>query len=119
MMNSFTTWLAGSRFGVKALASPDELSLTRQRPTPRFYFGLVLVGISLITAVPSLAVCGYLAMHLERPMILVIGGPVIVALVHVVFGLGVWLAGGNYAKAALLCAAKRFLVKNQASPTQQ
>ena len=78
LMESFAKRLAASRLGDKAMASPDEFKQIEHRPTPRFYFGLFLVGLSLIAGVPSLAACGYLAVHLDRPMILVIGGPVIV-----------------------------------------
>jgi hypothetical protein len=47
-----------------------------------------------------------------KPMIIAVGGPVVWVLVHITFGLGVYLAGQNYAIEALLLLTKRFLEKH-------
>jgi len=44
-------------------------------------------------------------------MIIAVGGPVVLLLVHIMFGVGVYLAGKNYALEVLQWATKRFLQK--------
>jgi hypothetical protein len=48
---------------------------------------------------------------MSKPMIIAVGGPIVFGLVHIMFGVGVYLAGHNYAMEALLWATKRFLAK--------
>jgi len=45
------------------------------------------------------------------PVLIAAGGPVVFGLVHVIFGVGVYLAGRNYATEAFLWAIKKFLEK--------
>jgi hypothetical protein len=47
-----------------------------------------------------------------KPMIIAVGGPVAFALVHIIFGLGVFLAGRNYATEALLWVTRQFLERH-------
>lgn len=103
--------LARSNFGQNALAHSDALSFLRQKPTLRVYAGLILVGFSFLFGMPVLALLGYLSVKMSEPMIIAVGGPVVLVLVHVIFGVGIYLAGRNYAKEALLWLTKRFLEK--------
>jgi hypothetical protein len=102
--------LARTKFGQKALSQPEEgLSILKQKPSSRFYIGLALLVISLLLGFPVLAFLGYLSVKLSRPMLIAVGGPVAVLLVHVMFGVGIYLAGKNYALETLLWMTKRFL----------
>lgn len=103
--------LARSKFGQNALAQPDALSFLKQKPTPRVYAGLILVGFSFLFGLPTLALLGYLSAKMSEPMIIAVGGPVVIVLVHVIFAVGAYLVGHNYAKEALLWLTKRFLEK--------
>jgi hypothetical protein len=107
--NAVARRLAKTKFGKRALAAPDDPGLFKQRPSPRVLSGLVLTGLSLVVMWPALGVCGYLAASMDEPLIIVIGGPVVVGLVHLMFAAGVYLAGGNYAKTALFWATNRFI----------
>jgi hypothetical protein len=44
-------------------------------------------------------------------MTIAVGGPVVILLVHIMFGVGVYMAGQNYAVTVLHWATKRFLQK--------
>jgi len=103
--------LARTRFGRKALSQPDGPGILKQKPTPRIYCGLALMGLSYVTGLPGLALLSYLSVKTGRPLIMAVGGPVVFGLVHIMFGVGVYLAGQNYAMAALLWATRRFLEK--------
>jgi hypothetical protein len=70
------------------------------------------MAISVLTGLPSLALLSYLSVRMGKPMIIAVGGPVAFAMVHIIFGVGVYLAGQNYASEALLWATKRFLQKH-------
>ncbi len=69
----------------------------REKPTPRAWAGLVLVGISYIIGWPAVGLFALIAYHLHEPLVLVVGGPVTYGLSHVVFMVGSWLAGARYA----------------------
>ncbi len=104
--------LARTKFGQKALSQPDNgLSILKQKPGKRVYIGLALMTISCLSGLPALAFLSYLSVKVNMLMIIVAGAPLVVLLVHIVFGVGVYLAGQNYAKEMLLWATKRFLQK--------
>lgn len=104
--------LTPSKFGQRALSQPENgLSVLKQKPGQRVYFGLALMTISCLVSLPALAFLGYLSVKVNQVMIIAVGAPVVVLLVHIMFGVGVYLAGQNYAMAILLWATKRFLQK--------
>lgn len=70
-----------------------------------------MMVLSYLIGLPALAFLSYLSVKMSKPMIIAIGGPVVFGVVHIMFGVGVYLAGQNYAKEALLWATKRFLEK--------
>jgi hypothetical protein len=67
--------------------------------------------MSFLISLPMLASLSYLSVNLDNTIIIAIGGPVVFILVHIIFGLGVYLAGQNYAKEVLYWVTKRFLHK--------
>jgi len=110
-LRSFARSLAQTKFGQKSLTKPDGLSILKQRPGTRVYVGLVSMAMSYLIGLPALAFLSYLSVKLSKPMTIAIGGPVVFLLVHIMFGVGVYLAGQNYAVEVLQLATKRFLQK--------
>jgi len=111
LLKSFACRLAQTKFGQKSLTKPDGLHILRQKPCARVYAGLVLLAMSCLISLPTLALLGYLSVNMSKPIIIAVGGPVVFILVHIMFGLGVYLAGQNYAVEFLHWATKRFLEK--------
>jgi len=111
-LSSVARRLARTRFGQRALTQPDRPGILKQKPTIRVYGGLALMALSALTGLPALALLSYLSVRMGKPMIIAVGGPVAFALVHITFGLGVYLAGQNYAIEALLWVTRRFLEKH-------
>ncbi len=107
----FARRLAQTRFGQKSLTQPNERSIFKQQPGTRVYVGLVLMAISFLISLPALAFLSYLSVKLSQPMTIAVGGPVVILVVHILFGVGVYLAGQNYAVRILQWATKRFLQK--------
>jgi hypothetical protein len=110
-LRSFARRLAQTKFGQKSLTKPDGLSALKQQPGTRVYVGLVLMVISYLIGLPALAFLSYLSVKLSKPMTIAVGGPVVLLLVHIMFVVGVYLAGQNYAVELLQWATKRFLQK--------
>ena len=111
LFKSFARRLAQTRFGQKSVTQPNGLSILKQQPGTRVYVGLVLMAMSFLTGLPALAFLSYLSVKLSQPMTIAVGGPAVILLVHIMFGVGVYLAGQNYAVKLLQWAAKRFLQK--------
>ena len=110
-LKSFAHWLVHTKFGQKSLAKPDELSVFKQNPGLKFYVGFFLIALSFLISLPSLAFLSYLAVELNQPLIIAIGGPAAFIIVHIIFAIGVSLAGKNYASEILQWITKRFLQK--------
>jgi hypothetical protein len=100
-----------TKLGQRALAQPDGLVFLKEKPAPRFYAGLALMVLSYLVSLPALALCGYLAARLAEPWIALAGVPAVFIAVHLLFVLGAYLAGSNYARNAFLWATKRFVQK--------
>ena len=110
-LRSFARRMAQTKFGQKSLSNPNNLSILKQQPGKRVYVGLVLMAMSFLLGLPALAFLSYLSVKLSKPMTIAVGGPGVIILVHIVFGVGVYLAGQNYASKVLQWVTKRFLQK--------
>ncbi len=111
LLRSFAIRLAQTKFGQKSLTKPDRLSILKQQHSVRVYVGLFLLTTSFLISLPALAFLTYLSVKLTKPIIIAVGGPLVFILVHIMFGVGVYLAGNNYALEILHWATKRFLQK--------
>ncbi len=103
--------VAATKFVQRAMADQADLSAFRERPTPRAIVGLSAIGISYIIGWPAVALLGAVSIHLNKPMIALIGGPVTYGLSHLVFILGMYLAGAEYARAFLRWAVRATMEK--------
>jgi len=110
-LRSFAQWLSQTKYGQKSMAKSGSLSVFKQNPGLRFYIGLVLIALSFLISLPTLAFLSYLSLELSKPLIIAIGGPAVFLFVHIMFAAGVYLSGKNYALEILHCATKRFLQK--------
>ena len=81
-----------------AMTEQADLSAFRKKPTPRMIAGIAAMLISYIIGWPAVAGLGFLAIYLDKPLIVAIGGPVIYGLSHLVFMLGMYLAGVAYVR---------------------
>ena len=102
--------LARTKFGQKALTQPNRISILNRKPTTRVYGGVALMALSF-SGMPALVFLSHLSFKMSKPMIIAVGGPIVFILMQIMLGVGVYLAGQNYAREALLWATKRFLEK--------
>jgi peptidoglycan/xylan/chitin deacetylase (PgdA/CDA1 family) len=98
--------LAAKRFVREALAEKADLKAMREKPTPRLWIGLGLMGLSYIVGWPAVGLLAWISYRLQEPLIVVVGGPAIYGLSYLVFLAGFYLAGVHYGQILLRWAAR-------------
>ena len=106
----FASKLARTKFGKKALEQPDDPAFLKRKPTPRVWTGLVCIALGYISVLPGLAFLSWLAVETEKALYIAVGGPVYYILTHIIFYIGLYLAGKGYIKEAVLWVAKKFIL---------
>jgi len=91
-----------------------DLSCLKRRPTPREQFGIFLVVLSYVISWPGVAFFGLLSVYLKQPLVLIIGGPLIYGISHLVFFAGAYIAGKNYTKTFIKWSLKKACEKMSA-----
>jgi hypothetical protein len=67
----------------------------------RRVLGVALVVASYLLGWPTVALAGALAARLGEPLLIAVGGPALLAIAHLAFAVGSWLAGGDRVLARL------------------
>ena len=109
-MNQVTTnilrKIAGTDFVRAAMEERADLSAFRQRPSVRIIVGISAIGVSYIIGWPAVGLLGAISIYLNKPLIVMIGGPLTYGLSHLVFIVGMYLAGAQYARIFLRWATR-------------
>ena len=71
----------------------------KKRPTVRAMAGLFLILLSYVIGWPAIGALGVISLSMGNPLLLVVGGPLVYGLSHLVFLIGMYLAGKDYAAA--------------------
>jgi hypothetical protein len=103
--------LAQTKFGKNAVLEKADLRAFKQRPSFRVTLGIILMGISYILGWPTISLMGVIAYKYDLPLLFFAGGPVVYFISHLIFLLGLYLAGANYAKIFLRWAVRRMIEK--------
>jgi hypothetical protein len=114
VLNPFTLLariVSRTEFARKALEEKADLSTFREKPSARILFGIFLMGFSYIIGWPAVTFFGILSIYLGEPLIVIIGGPVIYGISHLVFLAGLYLAGARYTYIFFRWATRKFLGK--------
>lgn len=109
--------IAQRAFVRQAIAERADLSAFKQPPTLRILAGVSAIILSFVICWPAISALGVLAVYLKRPLVVVIGGPVLYGLSHVCFITGMLLSGEKYTRIFL-----RWLVRvsfEKYSPQEQ
>ena len=97
---------AETRYVRSAIEDKADLSAFKKKPSVRVVFGISTIAFSYVIGWPAVAVLGALSVYLEKPLIVAIGGPLIYGLSHLVFILGMYLAGADYTRIFLRWATR-------------
>lgn len=87
---------AGTQFVRSAIEDQADLSAFKEKPSLAVITGVLLIIISSLLGWPAVTVIGALAIHFERPLIAVIGGPLVYGFSHLVFLVGMYFSGAEY-----------------------
>ena len=104
-------WLAGTRFAKRAIEEEADLSAFRQRPSLRVIAGVCAIMFSYVIGWPLIAGLGAVSVYWKQPLLAVVGGPVAYGLSHLVFLLGMYLAGAEYSMIFLRWATRLAVLK--------
>lgn len=95
-MKKAVTGLTRISFIKRAIIEKADLSAFKKRPGVRVVAGVTAIGFSYVIGWPLITLLGAFSIYLERPAIVLIGGPAAYLLSHLVFLLGMYLAGARY-----------------------
>jgi hypothetical protein len=98
--------ISETKYVRSAIADKADLSAFKGKPSIRTILGVSAIGFSYIIGLPAIGALGALAIYLNRPWLIAIGGPLVYAFSHLVFLLGMYLAGYNYTKIFLRWATR-------------
>ncbi len=106
MKDALFRWLARTDFVRKAVADRADLSAFKQPPSLRILAGIFAIAFSYVIGWPAIGALGTLSVYFKEPLLVAIGGPVTYIFSHLVFLLGMYLAGADYTKIFLRWAAR-------------
>ena len=89
-------YFARKEYCRSAIEEKADLSAIREKPTPKILVGLVLIAFSYVIGLPAVVALGVIAVWIRKPLVVIIGGPLIYAVSTIVFIVGIRMAGDKY-----------------------
>jgi len=111
MTKNITMFFLKREFVQNILNEDIDLGCLRKRPTTQVKAGIVLVLISYVLGWPMVAFLGFISLYIDELLVVIIGGPLFYGLSHLVFLLGMYLAGKEYATVLLKWSIKAAIEK--------
>ena len=88
--------IAKTKFGNRALHENADLKVFKEKPSVKVFLGIFLMVLSYIIGLPMIGLFGALSLYWNEPLLIIIGGPLLFVVAHLIFLAGVYLAGGKY-----------------------
>lgn len=98
--------LAETDYVRKAIEERADLSAFHEKPSVRVLLGVAAIGFSYVICWPAITALGALAIYLEKPLLIAVGGPFLYVFSHLVFLFGMYLSGAKYSKIFLRWATR-------------
>ena len=99
------------RYVQSAIVDRADLSAFRQRPDWRIISGVSAIAVSYVIGWPLISALGIAAVHYGNAAIVAVGGPLAYGLSHLVFLLGMYLAGAKYSNIFIRWAVSRAMIR--------
>ena len=103
--------IAKTKFASQAIKDGADLSAFKDKPTARNFLGIVLMCCSYIIGLPAVGLIGAISVSRHEPLLIIIGGPLLLIIAHLIFLAGMVLAGGNYVMVFFRWATRTVLEK--------
>ena len=88
--------IAKTKFASRAIKDGADLSAFKEKPTAQNFLGIFLMCCSYIIGWPAVGLIGAFSIYWHEPLLIIIGGPLLLIISHLVFLAGMYLAGGKY-----------------------
>ncbi len=98
--------IAATNYIRSAIKDKADLSAFKEKPSARVVCGISIIGFSYIIGWPAIGLLAMISIFLKKPLILAVGGPLTYGLSHLVFLLGMYLAGADYSRVFLRWATR-------------
>ena len=98
--------IANTDYVRSAINDKADLSAFRQKPTVRIIIGVSTILFSYVISWPAIGALGAISVYLNKPLLIVVGGPLLYGFSHLVFIFGMYLAGAKYSKIFLRWATR-------------
>ena len=89
-------YLARKKYCKTAIEDRADLTAIREKPTPSMIAGIVMIGFSYVIGLPAVIAMGVIAVWMKKPLVAVIGGPLIYAISTIIFIIGIKMVGKTY-----------------------
>ena len=96
IINRIANGITKTKFASKAINDGADLSAFKEKPTAQIFLGIFLMCCSYIIGWPAVVLIGALSIHRHEPLLIIIGGPLLLVIAHLIFLAGMYLAGGKY-----------------------
>ena len=83
--------IAKTKFASRAINDGSDLSAFKEKPTAQNFFGIFLMCCSYIIGWPAIGLIGAFSIYWHEPMLIIIGGPLLLVIAHLVFLAGLSL----------------------------
>jgi len=111
MISRIVKRIAGTPYARRAIEEKADLTAFKEKPTARILLGVFLIGFSYVIGWPAVSALAGLAVYFREPLVAVIGGPLAYGLSHLVFTVGMYLAGAKYSAIFLRWATRVIMEK--------
>lgn len=88
--------IAKKKFCREAIKEKANLAAITQKPSKTIIAGIALIAFSYVIGMPAVVTIGLIAAWMKKPLIAVIGGPLIYAISTIIFIVGIKMAGKKY-----------------------
>lgn len=111
ILKKIALYFAKKRFCRCAIQENADLSAFKEKPSLSITVGLSLILFSYVIGLPAVIALGVIAAWLKKPLIGIIGGPLIYAISTLIFIIGIKLAGKKYVVVLLRWLTRVILTK--------
>ena len=96
IIKKFANDIAKTKFASRAIKDGADLSAFKEKPTAQNFLGIFLMCCSYIIGWPAVGLIGAFSIYWHEPLLIIIGGPLLLIISYLVFLAGMYLAGGKY-----------------------
>ena len=111
MIKKTAHYFAKKKYCRAAIENRADLRVFQEKPTLSMAMGMVMIAFSYVIGLPAVLFLATLAVWLKKPLIGIIGGPLIYGISTLIFIIGIKLAGLKHVKALFLWMIRIILEK--------